>query len=149
MKRNILITILVIVVFGGYLGYRIYMDETVDVVNRNADVNISADALIAAFEKDSSSAMKTYMDKLVEVTGVVKAVDTSGTVILGSPGMESSIVFSLDRRHLSDHKDLKAGDMVVMQGKCTGARMGEEIMGISLGTTIEFNFAGLKRKNKI
>jgi hypothetical protein len=146
MKRNILVSIMVIVIFGGYLAYRMYSDETVDVVNRKADVNISADALIAAFEKDSSSAMKTYVDKVIEITGAVKTVDTSGTVILGAPGSESSIVFSLDRRHMNDYKNLKAGDAVVMQGKCTGARMGEEIMGITLGTTIEFNFAGLKNK---
>jgi hypothetical protein len=146
MKRNILITILVIVVFGGYLGYRMFMDETMDVVNRNADVSISADALVAAFEKDSSSAMKTYLDKLIEVSGIVKGVDTSGTIILGAAGSESSIVFGLDRRHLNDHKNLETGDPVVMQGKCTGARMGEEMMGISLGTTIEFNFAGVKKK---
>jgi hypothetical protein len=146
MKRNILVSIMVIVIFGGYLAYRMYSDETVDVVNRKADVNISADALIAAFEQDSSSAMKTYVDKVIEITGAVKTVDTSGTVILGAPGSESSIVFSLDRRHMNDYKNLKAGDAVVMQGKCTGARMGEEIMGITLGTTIEFNFAGLKNK---
>jgi hypothetical protein len=149
MKRNILISILVILVFGGYLAYRMYTDETLDVVKQNADVNISADALIAAFEKDSSSALKTYVDKVVGVTGTVKTIDTSGTVILGAQGTESSILFSLDRRHLNDYKSLKAGDVVMMQGKCTGARMGEEMMGISLGTTIEFNFAGVKRKNKL
>jgi hypothetical protein len=146
MKRNILISVLVIVVFGGYLGYRIYMDETVDVVNRKTGIRISADALIAAFEKDSTSAMKTYLDKLIEVTGIVKNIDTSGTVILGAAGSESSVVFSLDRRHLNDHKNLKPGDPVVMQGKCTGARMGEEMMGILLGTTVEFNFSGVKKK---
>lgn len=146
MKRNILISILVIVVFGGYLAYRMYADETIDVVKQNADVNISADALIAAFEKDSSSALKTYVDKVISVSGTVKTIDTSGTVILGAQGTESSIVFSLDRRHLKDYKFLNAGEAVIMQGKCTGAEMGEEMMGISLGTTIEFNFAGVKKK---
>jgi hypothetical protein len=147
MKRNILIILLVVFVFGGFFAYRIYSDETKDIVNRQPDLKTTAAELVAAFEKDSSSAMKTYIDKIIEVTGKVRSIDTSGAVILGDEGSESSVIFSLDRRHLNDHKEARAGEAVVMQGKCTGVRLGEEIMGIRLGTTIEFNFAGVKKKS--
>lgn len=147
MTRKILITALVVIVFGSFLAYHFYSNETSDVVNRDPDIKVNAASLVAAFEQDSSSAMKTYLDKVVEVTGTVKKIDTSGTIILGSEGSESSVVFSLDRRHLKDYTETSTGSTVVMQGKCTGFTPGEDMLGVSMGTTIEFNFAGVKKKN--
>ena len=147
MKRRILIIALIVIAVGAFIAYRIYSDETKDIVNRKPDHQTTTAQLVAAFEKDSSSAMKTYLDKIIEVRGKVKSVDTSGTVILGDEGSESSLIFSLDRRHINDYKNARAGMEVLMQGKCTGASLGEEMMGIRLGTTIEFNFAGVKKKS--
>jgi hypothetical protein len=147
MKRNIVISILVIVVIGGFFAYRMYSNETTDVVNQQPDAKTTAAAMFAAFDKDSSSALKNYLGKVVEVTGSVKKIDTSGTIILGTDGSESSIVLSLDRRHLKDYEKTAVGKEAVMQGKCTGFRPGEEMLGVNLGSSIEFNFAGVKKKN--
>jgi hypothetical protein len=147
MKRKILITVFVIIVFGSFLAYHFYSNETSDVVNQQPDIHTNAVNMLAAFEHDSSSAMKTYIDKIVEVTGTVKKIDTSGAIILGTEDSESSLVFSLDRRHLKDYIQTNPGSVAVMQGKCTGFTPGEDMLGVMMGSTIEFNFAGVKKKN--
>jgi hypothetical protein len=148
MKRKILITALIIIVFGSFLAYHFYTNETEDVVNQQPDIRMHSDKLVAAFEQDSSSAIKNYRGKVIEVTGTVKKIDTSGTIILGTNSSESSVVFSLDRRHMQDYKTTAVGNEAVIQGKCTGFTPGEDMLGVTLGTTIEFNFAGIKKKNQ-
>ena len=148
MKRKIIIGILIIIVIGGIIAYRMYDERTPDVVNRKPDIVTDAASLIAAFNSDTASASKEYLDKVIEVTGMVKSVDTSGAIVLGETDSESSVVCGLDRRHLQDHKNVTKGSVAVIQGRCTGYQKGEEMLGVSLGTTIQLSFAGVKIKNK-
>jgi len=148
MKRKIVIGILIIIVIGGIIAYRIYDERTPDIVNRKPDIVTDAATLIAAFNSDTASASKKYIDKVIEVTGTVKSIDTSGAIVLGEAEGESAVVCGLDRRHLRDHEQVTKGSVAVLQGRCTGYEKGEEILGVSLGTTIQLAFAGVKIKNK-
>jgi uncharacterized protein YneF (UPF0154 family) len=146
MKRKILIGLLIVIVIGVIIGYRMYSKTTRDLVDSEPDISISARNLLAAFEQDTASARRTYVDKVIAVTGTVKSIDTSGTIILGNPDQQSSLVFGLDRRHLKDHEQVKVGSEATLQGKCVGYEKGEEMLGVSLGTNVQFNFAGVKNK---
>jgi hypothetical protein len=148
MKRKIIIGILIIIVIGGIIAYRMYDERTPDVVNRKPDIVTDAASLIAAFNSDTASASKKYVDKVIEVTGTVKSIDTSGAIVLGDSESESAVVCGLDRRHLRDHEQVTKGSVAVIQGRCSGYEKGEEILGVSLGTTIQLAFAGVKIKNK-
>ena len=148
MKKKIIIGILIIIVVGGIIAYRMYDERTPDIVNRKPDIVTDLKSLFASFNSDTSSASKEYIDRVIEVTGNVKSIDTSGAIILGDDESESSVVCGLDRRHLKDHEKVKVGAVAVVQGRCTGYEKGEEILGISLGTTIQLAFAGVKTKNK-
>lgn len=145
MKRKILPVILLLIVVGGIIGYRMYSMKTDDIVNQKPDVTIAAADLIKAFEKDSAAARKQYLDKVIAVSGAVTKIDTAGSVTLGgSQGSESSVVFSLDTRHATDYQKVKEGTTATLQGKCIGYEIGEEMMGLNLGTTIKMNFGGVK-----
>ena len=146
MKRKIIIVLLALIVVGASAGYYLYTKKTPDIVSNKPDVMVTATALITAFEKDSAAAARQYVDKLVEVTGRVKSVDTSGSVVLGEEGTQSVVACGLDRRHLKDADGLKPGSTAILQGRCTGYTKGEEMMGISLGTTVQLAFAGVKLK---
>ncbi|MFL5774216.1 MAG: OB-fold protein [Flavisolibacter sp.] len=146
MKRKIIIGILIIIVIGGIIAYRMYDERTPDVVNRKPDIVTDAASLIAAFNSDTASASKKYVDKVIEVTGTVKSIDTSGAIVLGDSESESAVVCGLDRRHLRDHEQVTKGSVAVIQGRCSGYEKGEEILGVSLGTTIQLAFAGVKIK---
>ena len=147
MKRTIIYIILLVIVIGGFIGYRMIKEETPDIVNKTPDATLDAGTLLAAFDKDTASAIKNYLNKIIEVTGNVKSIDTSGAVILGEEGNPSEVVIGLDRRHMNDHKKLKVGSIAVLQGVCSGySKGGGDDLLASLGTTVELRSAGVKEK---
>lgn len=147
MKRTILLIVLIVIIAGGIIGYRMYKQETPDIVDRQPDVTIDATALIAAFDKDTAAAARQYIDKIVRVSGLVKSIDTSGTVILGDTATESSVSCGLDRRHMKDYQQLKPGTPAVIQGVCAGYEKaaGDDLLA-SLGTTVQLRSAGVTSK---
>jgi len=147
MKRKIIFIIVLIIAIAGIIGYRMYTEKTPDVVNKTPDVSIDAKGLLAAFDSDTTSASKTYLNKIVEVTGNVKRIDTSGAVVLGDEGSASEVVIGLDRRHMKDHQHLKVGSPGTLQGVCSGySKGGGDDLLANLGTTVELRSAGVKTK---
>lgn len=148
MKRILLVVTILIIAIGGWYAYKTYQQKTPDVVNRKPDVVINAKELLEAFDKDTTAARKQYVDKIVEVTGYVKKIDTAGSVVLGEEGSASEVTVGLDRRHLKDIEKLKPGSVAVLQGVCSGydKGSGDDLLA-SLGTTVELRSAGMKEKN--
>jgi hypothetical protein len=147
MKRKIILIVIAVIAIAGLIGAYLYFKQTPDVVQKAPDVTINARELIAAFEQDTAAAHKAYIDKVVQVTGTVKSIDTSGAVILGEEGAASEVVIGLDRRHMDDHKHLKVGRKAVLQGICSGysASGGDpDDLLASLGTTVQLRSAGVK-----
>jgi hypothetical protein len=148
MKRTILVIILILVVVAVIVGIKLYREQTPDVVNKKPDLVTDAATLLAAFDRDTASASKQYLDKIIEVTGNVKTIDTSGSVVLGEEGSASEVTFGIDRRHMKDFEKLKAGTKAVLQGVCSGYSKGSggDDLLANLGTTVEFRSAGVKEK---
>lgn len=150
MKRKILFGVLLLIVVAAIIGYRMYSRQTPDIVQDKPDAVVNAKDLIAAFEKDTAAAGKMYVDKIVEVTGMVKTVDTSGAVVMGEEGTASEVVIGLDRRHVKDAEKIKVGSITVMQGICSGYNKSSgdpDDLLASLGATIQLRSAGIKSKN--
>jgi hypothetical protein len=145
MKRTILIIFMLALAVGGWYTYKMYQQKTPDVVNQKPDVTIDASDLLAAFGEDTAIARKQYINKIIEVSGLVKKADTSA-IVLGDTDSESSIVCGIDRRHVDDYKRIKVGSTTTIQGNCVGYEKSEEMMGISLGTTVYLSYAGVKEK---
>ncbi|HEY0066637.1 MAG TPA: hypothetical protein VGB46_04730 [Flavisolibacter sp.] len=143
MKKKIIITVLVIVAAAAGFAYYKYNEKNPDFAAKKPDVTIDALALIAAFEKDSASANRQYLDKVIQVSGTVKGVDTSGVILLGNAEQQSSIVCGLDERHREDLKQATVGSTITVQGKYTGYKA-ETMLDMNLGTNIELGFAGVK-----
>jgi hypothetical protein len=148
MKRRILLIVIAVAVVAGLAGAYFYFKQTPDVVQAKPDASVSALELIAAFQQDSAAAKEMYLDKVIEVTGNVKSIDSTGTVVLGEAGLASDVVAGLDRRHLEDHLQLKEGSVAVIQGVCSGFTIGGSAdpadMLASLGTTVQLRSAGIK-----
>lgn len=145
MKRIIIVALLLIIVLGGLIAYRMFNETTPDIVNRKPDKAVTAKELILAFDSDTATASKNYLDKIVQVTGLVKKIDTTGSIILGEDGNPSEVVVGLDRRHMKDHEKISEGTMAVIQGVCSGYSKGDgDDMLASLGTTVQLRSAGVK-----
>jgi hypothetical protein len=147
MKRTIIIIALLIIAIGLWYGVKMFKLQTPDVVNKKPDVVVSVKDLLEAFNKDTASARKQYVDKIIEVTGNVKRIDTTGSIVLGEEGSASEVTVGLDRRHSKDYQKLKTGSAAVLQGVCSGydKASGDDLLA-SLGTTVELRSAGVKEK---
>lgn len=151
MKRKIIFGVLLLIVAGGIIAYWIVFKSRADIVQDKPDAQVSAGSLIAAFEKDTASASKQYIDKVVEITGMVKRIDTSGAVILGEEGSLSEVVVAFDQMyHKKDYEELKLGTQAVLQGICSGYAISgsdpDDLLS-GLGTTVQIRSAGVKSKN--
>jgi hypothetical protein len=139
-----------IIAVGGWYAYRLYDKKTPDIVNKTPDVVVTATELLDAFNKDTAAARKKFVDKIVEVTGNVKKIDTTGSVVLGEEGNASEVTVGLDRRHLKDYEKLKVGSTATIQGVCSGSRNDGNAdptdLFAGLGTTVELRSAGVKEK---
>ncbi len=147
MRATIIIIIVLVIAVGGWYAYKLYQQKTPDVVNKTPDVIVSAKDLIEAFNKDTAAARKQYINKIVEVTGNVKRIDTTGSIVLGEEGSASEVTVGFDRRHMNDYRKLKTGSEAIVQGVCSGydASSGDDLLS-SLGTTVELRSAGVKEK---
>lgn len=150
MKRNIIFGIVLLIVIAAAVGIYLYTKKTPDAVQEKPEATVSAKELIAAFEQDTAAARTRFIDKIVEVTGTVKKIDTSGTVLLGEEGLSSDVSIGLDRRHLKDYEKLQLGQTAVLQGVCSGytksASSDPNDLLASLGGTVELRSAGVKLK---
>lgn len=149
MKRRIIFTVVALFLVAGLIGAYFYFKQTPDVVQDSPDVSVHAKELVAAFDKDTAAARLQYVDKIVEVTGTVKTIDTTGTVVLGDEETPSDVSIGLDRRHMKDYEKLKVGTVAVLQGICSGYRKSSadptDLLA-SLGTTVQLRSAGVKSK---
>ncbi|HEV7333039.1 MAG TPA: hypothetical protein VGN63_18530 [Flavisolibacter sp.] len=150
MKRKIILIVVAVILVAGAIAAYLYFKPTPDIVQGSPDVSVNAGELIAAFESDTAAARRLYLDKVVAVTGPVKSIDTSGSVVLGEDGSLSVVSIGLDRRYLDDHQKVKVGKVATLQGICSGYTTSgggdpDDLLA-SLGTTVQLRSAGVKNK---
>ena len=133
-----LLLLVIIVLAGVWYGYRLYTGKVPSLTQVKADESISAIDLIAAFEKDSSSANKRYLGKILEVSGNIKSVEKeSATISLGSADGTSSVRCSIDTAFVKDISTLNPGSAITLKGNCTGYMPDET--GLGLGADVVLN----------
>ena len=129
-RKNILLTVLVLALSGGFISFYMYNKEGPDVESANA-AKVSATALYWLFVKDSVSAKKQYAEKVLLVSGTVTGVSANQQaqpVILLKTGTQgASINCTLE----GPATDIKKGDMVSIKGWCNGLGQGDADLGIA------------------
>ena len=145
MKRStIIFVVLILIAIGGWYGLKEYFRKNQDLANVSAKITTDVPSLIAAFEKDSSAANKTYLGKIIAVTGSVKSVekDEGATIVLNNAGNMSSVRCSMDTTHLADIASVKEGQAVKIKGVCTGYTADE----MGLGADVILNRCVLEKE---
>ena len=138
MKRVMVVLLVIIVLAGAWYGYRLYTGKVPSLTEVEAHASVTATDLIAAFEKDSASANKQYLGKVLQVSGSVKSVEEeSATVSLGSAGGNSSVRCSVDSAFVKDIRLLNPGSTITIKGNCTGFMPDET--GLGLGSDVVLN----------
>ena len=138
MKRFMVVLLVIIVLAGAWYGYKLYTGKVPSLTEIKADASVTATDLIAAFEKDSASANKQYLGKILEVSGNVKSVEKeSATIFLGPADGNSSVRCSVDSAFVKDIELLNPGSAITIKGNCTGFMPDE--FGLGLGSDVVLN----------
>src|SRR6186997_621620 len=119
MKRFLVLLLVIILLAAGWYGYKLYTGKVPSLTEVKADAKVTATDLIAAFEKDSASANKEYLGKILEVSGNIKSVEKeSATFSLGASEGNSSVRCSVDSAFVKDIASLNPGSTITIKGNC-------------------------------
>ncbi len=122
------------VIIGGVIAYRMWNKDFEDALSQDG-IKVSAQDLYKAFETNEAEANKTYVGKVVEVSGTVSELQTDSAqrVVLTFPdAMMGGIVVNIDKRHPEGIDELKVGENVVLKGFCSGFLMDVQVIDAGL-----------------
>ena len=145
MKKIILVLAGVILLVTAWYIYKEYNRKNVDLKTMTPQFTMESGELIAAFEKDSASANRKYINKVVLVSGTVKTIDANGNpvvIALGNPGEMSSVLCSMDSSYAAEYQNIREGEKISVKGMCIGGETQE-----LFGTDVKMNRCVLTQKN--
>ncbi len=122
--KKYLIIIPLLALIGAFVGYRMYNKPHTETAGSVADVVISPADLLAAYDMDEVKADSTYLDKIIELEGIViniNQIEKGGSISLDTGNPMSSIICEFENQ--SDIANVKVGDNVKVKGFCTGKLM--------------------------
>ena len=145
MKKNrilkIAITFVIVVTAIGYYAYYEFNRTNDSLKNKQPAYVVSPSMIIDEFSKNSTAALQKYVDKVIEVEGQVKNIETTEkndvTIVLGEENNMSSLRFSLDSNETKEVNIIKINAKVRLKGMCTGYNADE----MGLGSDILLNRA--------
>lgn len=116
MKKWLWILLAVGIAGGGY-GYYLYQKPKADMTEVKTDEFMKASDLVAEFEADESAAEMKYLDKTLEIQGVIKEINESGLVLEGGNDLVGVLC---EFENMEDAKSLAVQKNVKIKGICTG-----------------------------
>lgn len=123
-KKIILLGILGFVLLGGLYAWKEYNRKVKDLSKTKAEMAMKASDLIGRFEQNEGQANSHFLDKIIAVSGTVKAIEKNHagdvTVVLGEEEKMLSVRCSMDNRYLAALDKVTEGTAITMKGACTG-----------------------------
>lgn len=119
--RKVLLFLLALGVISAGVGYYMYNKPVASLEKKKADIEATADEIIAAYESDEKAADGVYLGKVVQVTGKVSTVTEEGgtnKIQLETSNPMAMIICEMETG--TETGDVKAGDVVIIKGMCTG-----------------------------
>jgi hypothetical protein len=122
-KKNILSVIVVIGVMAGGYGYYLWNKPHQDMAAAKVDMALDAKLLYEEFMKDEAAANAKYLDKVIQVKGIVTSVDKqNGTslIMLETGDPMGGVACELDPLTTHAKSDFNEGEEVLFKGTCSG-----------------------------
>jgi len=129
MKKSIKVSIFAVIilgVIGAGIGYYLFQEPVKNFADSSADIVLPAKTLFDEFIKDENKAIAKYVtdDKTIQIKGKILKIskNSDGIVTLdidvGNP--DGNISCELIKEESSKADKFKAGDVITIQGQCTG-----------------------------
>ena len=138
-----------ILIAVAFTAWVMYTRANPDVMKSAPDFTVTTSELFDAFKLDSQQAAKKFNEKIIRVRGVVKQVDTSGSIIMTDQEDAGEIILAVDNRYQDILRSTKIGDTITAQGvfdNYTADLPDPNDMLSGLGATIRFRTAGITKK---
>jgi hypothetical protein len=123
MKKYIKYFIAVAVAVGAF-GYYYVNKPKASLTNKQPDVIISPEKLLADFNADEQQANTKYLDKIIEVSGKVSAKSTDKnkkvTIMMDTGDPMSSVTCELVPGMAEKSSGFEEGSFIEVKGICTG-----------------------------
>nr|WP_205783246.1 hypothetical protein [Allomuricauda hymeniacidonis] len=90
------------------------------------EIRVQAKDLLASFLTDEASANKKYVERIIEVQGIVKEItffNNRYTVLLQGDGEYVCIMCDMEDDQQSQVEKLSVGDPIILKGICKGFLM--------------------------
>jgi DNA/RNA endonuclease YhcR with UshA esterase domain len=124
--KKIIIGILVLGMLGAFVAYKIYNKPHVNVAEASTDISISAEKILADFSADEITANSKYLEKIIEVKGVVSELNIEkekGIITLKTRDDFGSVLCHLSEEATKEMSVLIEGQTITVKGICTGYLM--------------------------
>ncbi len=144
MKKKFAIGLLILVIVLIPVIWYIFTLTFDDTADLKPDYNVQALSLISEFEQNEKGANAKYVEKLVEVTGSVSAIekaDSTANIKMIDEASGSYLIFAFQPDQKNAINKLKTGQNVIIRGSCSGAVYSEilEVHTISFKRSIIVN----------
>lgn len=121
----LLIFSIMILILGVYLYKVFYANSAIDMQSTPAEIQISSEKLISSFMTDEDLANSKYVQKTLEVKGIVREITFKNdryTVFLQG-GNEFCIICDMQADQIENIRGIEPGQEVFLKGVCKGFLM--------------------------
>ena len=125
-KIKIVLAIFCFVIIGVVALVSMYNKPQVKIAELKTDLTCTATRLLKDYELDEVKANTLYLEKILEVKGVVLEAfikKGKGVVVLQNKSSMSSVICHLSSEETLKVKSLNKGNSVTIKGICTGYLM--------------------------
>lgn len=129
MKKTLYIlgiTLLVAVLAGIFIFMKVYNKPHDNLSKTTPDFVLSVEQIVSDFEKNENQANKKYLDKIVQVEGIIteiNAVNGNSVVTIASDNHSKNIVCNMDVVENKKVLALQEGQKIALRGVCAGYLM--------------------------
>ncbi|MBX7094074.1 MAG: OB-fold putative lipoprotein [Flavobacteriales bacterium] len=123
MKKIILLLVLAGVAIGAWYAYSEWNRKPATAADAATDFKVTAVDLMNEFNADETAATKKYLEKMLEVKGIVAEVspnDKNYDVLLETDDLMGGVNCHLVPEQSEKAKSLHPGDEITVKGKCNG-----------------------------
>jgi hypothetical protein len=124
--KKIGIAVLILLLIAAFVAYNTYNKPHVNVGETSSDITITAAEILNDFTSDETSANAIYLEKIIEVTGVISDIKVErkkGIITLKTNDDFGSVLGHLSDEATNNISTLKIGQTITLKGICTGYLM--------------------------
>jgi hypothetical protein len=125
--RNLLIIAVILGTAGFLTGLYMFNKKDPDLLKVKPDYVIEVSSLVDEFSRDENAATAKYVDKVLEVTGPILAIEPTGdstmNVTLSAENQMAGVSCSFKNATDPSLQNIKESEIITIRGVCSGMLM--------------------------